>query len=163
MSRLLAAPRQQVWEAWTDPKQVVQWWGPRGFSTTIVKMDVRPGGEWRHTMHGPDGTDYPNLSRFLEVVEPERIVYTHAGGTKGRPGVLFTSIWTFEAVGAKTRLTVRMVFPSVRARDQVVKEYGATEGAKETLGRLAEHLAGIAGGPSGTASEDGRQVATDPA
>lgn len=52
ISRVVSAPRELVWEAWTDPKQVAQWWGPRGFSTTIEEMDVRPGGVWKHVMHG---------------------------------------------------------------------------------------------------------------
>ena len=82
ISRVFDAPRERVFEAMTDPKQVVKWWGPNGFTTTIHEMDVRPGGVWRHTMHGPDGTDYPNKSVFLEVVKPERIVYKHSGGKK---------------------------------------------------------------------------------
>ena len=82
ISRIINAPRERVWGAWTDPKQVVNWWGPNGFSTTIHEMDVRPDGVWRHTMHGPDGKDYPNKSIFVEVVKPERIVYKHAGGIK---------------------------------------------------------------------------------
>ena len=68
LSRVFDAPRNLVWEAWTDPRQVAQWWGPNGFTTTIEVMDVRPGGHWRHVMHGPDGTDYPNDIVFLEVV-----------------------------------------------------------------------------------------------
>jgi len=162
LSRVFDAPRELVWEAWTDPKQVVKWWGPPGFTTTIAKMDVRPGGEWRHTMHGPDGTDYPNRSRFLEVARPERIVYAHAGGTKGRPGVRFQSTWTFEARGARTKLTLRMVFPTAEARDLIAREYGAVEGGKETLGRMAEHLAGRLGHPATSAAPDDRPVATGP-
>src|ERR1700719_247021 len=117
ISRIVNAPREMVWEAFTDPKQVVQWWGPNGFTTTIHEMDVRPGGRWRHTMHGPDGADYPNQSVFIEVVEPERIVYSHGGGKKGGPGAQFESTWTFEAQGNKTKLTLRMVFSSAAARD----------------------------------------------
>ncbi len=141
MTRIFDAPRELVWEAWTDPKQVVQWWGPNGFTTTIHEMDVKPGGVWRHTMHGPDGTDYPNKSVFVEVVKPERIVYSHGGGKQGGPGAQFQATWTFAAQGDKTKLTIRMVFKSAAERDQVVKEYGAIEGGKQTLGRLEEHLA----------------------
>src|SRR5271156_6753607 len=86
ITRIVDAPRELVWEAWTDPKHVAQWWGPRGFSTTIEEMDVRPGGVWRHTMHGPDGTNYPNKSVFTEVVKHERIAFSHGGGKKGGPG-----------------------------------------------------------------------------
>ena len=145
ITRVFDAPRELVWEAWTDPAQVVQWWGPRGFTTTVHEMDVRPGGIWRHTMHGPDGTDYPNESVFIEVVKPERIVFSHAGGKKGDAGAQFQSTWTFEAQGEKTKLTVRMVFATAAARDHVVKTYQAIEGGNQTLGRLVEHLAKMAG------------------
>lgn len=140
ISRVYDAPRELVWNAWTDPKQVVQWWGPRGFTTTIEEMDVRPGGVWQHTMHGPDGTNYPNKSVFTEVVKHERIVFSHTGGKEGGPGANFRSTWTFEDEDGKTRLTIRMFFGSAQERDQIVKEYGAIEGGKQTLERLAEHL-----------------------
>jgi uncharacterized protein YndB with AHSA1/START domain len=91
LTRVFDAPRELVWDAWTDPKKIVQWWGPRGFTTTIREMDLRPGGIWRHTMHGPDGTDYPNKSKFIEVVKPERISYSHSGGKKGDPGAQFVA------------------------------------------------------------------------
>jgi uncharacterized protein YndB with AHSA1/START domain len=141
ISRVFDAPCEVVWDAWTDPKQVVQWWGPRGFSTTIHEMDVRPGGTWRHTMHGPDGTNYPNKSVFLEVRKHERIVYSNAGGKEGGRGTNFTATWTFEADGDQTRVTIRMVFDSAQEREHVVKEYGAIEGGKQTLQRLGEYLA----------------------
>jgi uncharacterized protein YndB with AHSA1/START domain len=141
ITRIFDAPRELVWEAMTDPRQVVHWWGPRGFTTTIEVMDVRPGGEWRHVMRGPDGTEYPNRSVFKEVVKPERIVYGHSGERKGGPGVNFVSNWTFEVVEAgKTKVTIRMVFPTAPERDFVVKEFGAIEGGKQTLERLGEHL-----------------------
>jgi len=141
ITRVLDAPRELVWDAWSDPKQVVQWWGPRGFTTTIQEMDVRPGGVWRHIMRGPDGTEYPNKSVFLEVVKPERVVYSHGGGRKGDPSAQFEATWTFEAQGDKTKLTVHMVFPSASARDLVVKTYNAIEGGNQTLDRLGEKLA----------------------
>ena len=141
ITRIFDAPRELVWEAMTDPRQVVHWWGPRGFTTTIEVMDVRPGGEWRHVMRGPDGTEYPNRSVFKEVVKPERIVYGHSGERKGGPGVNFVSNWTFDVVEAgKTKVTIRMVFPTAPERDFVVKEFGAIEGGKQTLERLGEHL-----------------------
>jgi uncharacterized protein YndB with AHSA1/START domain len=141
ITRVFDAPRKLVFEAMTDPKQVVQWWGPRGFTTTIHEMDMRPGGVWRHTMHGPDGTDYPNKTVFIEAVKPERIVYSNAGGKKGEVGAQFEAPWTFEAQGDKTKLTLRMVFPSAAVREHVVAVYGAMEGGKQALERLAEHLA----------------------
>jgi uncharacterized protein YndB with AHSA1/START domain len=144
ITRLLDAPRELVWKAWTDPKHVVNWWGPNGFTTTIKKMDVRPGGVWKHVMHGPDGTNYPNASVFKEVVKPERIVYAHGGGKEGGPGASFQATWTFETQGDKTRVTLRMVFPTAADRDAVVKEYGAIEGGNQTLERLVAYLAKMA-------------------
>lgn len=146
VSRVFDAPRELVWEAWTDPRHVVHWWGPNGFTTTIEKMDVRPGGVWQHVMHGPDGTDYPNKSTFTEVVKPERIEFSHGGARKGDPAAQFQATWTFEAMGDKTRLTIRMVFPSAAERDTVIKSYGALEGAHQTLERLAGYLPEIGSG-----------------
>lgn len=141
ISRVVDAPQELVWQAMTDPKHVVQWWGPRGFSMTIETMEVRVGGIWKHVMHGPDGTDYPNKSVFTEVSKPERLCFSHGGGAKGQPGVTFDATWTFETVEAsKTRVTIRMVFPTAEARDAVVKAYGAIEGGHQTLERLSEHL-----------------------
>ena len=140
--RIFSAPRELVFEAWTNPQHVVQWWGPNGFTTTIEQMEVRPGGVWKHIMHGPDGKDYPNKSIFIEVVKPERLVYSHAGGRKGDPGAQFETTVTFEEFnGGKTKLTMRMVFPSAEKRDEVVRFYKADEGGNQTLSRLEEFLA----------------------
>jgi uncharacterized protein YndB with AHSA1/START domain len=143
ITRVFDAPRELLWKAWTDPQQVVQWWGPRGFTTTIHEMDVRPGGVWRQTMHGPDGTDYPNKSVFIEVVKPERIVYSMSGGRKGDPAHQFEATWTFEEQGNKTKLTLRMVFASAMVREHVAKTYGVVEGGNQTLDRLGEFVAKV--------------------
>ena len=141
VTRDFAVPRELVWEALTNPRHVVNWWGPRGFTTTIETMDVRPGGVWHHTMCGPDGVKYPNHSVFQEVVKPERIVYEHGGRRENGPGVNFVATWTFEPLPEeKTRVTLRMVFPSAAERDFVAKEFGAIEGAQQTFERLGEHL-----------------------
>jgi len=142
LSRILNAPRERVWDAMTDSKQVVEWWGPNGFTTTTEKMDVRPGGVWKHIMHGPDGSHYPNKSIFTEVSKPSRLVHSHNGGKKGAPGVNFIATWTFEDLGKnKTRLTMHSVFPSAKERNTVAKFYRAIEGGKQTLARLADYLA----------------------
>lgn len=142
ITRVFDAPRELVWQAFTDPEHVVKWWGPRGFTTTIEEMNVKPGGVWKHVMHGPDGTDYPNKSVFTEVEYPERIVYVHGGARKGGPSAHFVATWTFDALDdGKTRLTMRSVFPSAEDRDKIVKEYGAIEGGRQTLERLNEQLA----------------------
>jgi len=141
ITRVINAPRELVFNAMTDPNQVVHWWGPKGFSTTIHEMDVRPGGVWKHTMRGPDGANYPNKSVFVEVVKNERIVYSHAGGKEeGGDGANFKASWTFETQDNKTRVTIRMIFMTAEARDRVVKQYNAIEGGKQTLGRLEEYL-----------------------
>ncbi|HEX3729246.1 MAG TPA: SRPBCC domain-containing protein, partial [Opitutaceae bacterium] len=97
----------------------------------------------KHVMRGPDGTEYPNHSVFEEVVKPERIVYSHGGHKQGGTSVSFQSTWTFEDIGGKTRLTMRGVFPSAEERDRVVREFGAVEGAKQTMGRLSDHLCSL--------------------
>ena len=76
-TRVLQAPRERVWKAWTDPTLLTQWWGPTGFSNIFHAFDLRPGGAWRLDMRGPDGALYPNHSVFEEVVAPERLVYDH--------------------------------------------------------------------------------------
>jgi len=143
LTRVFDAPREMVFDACADPKQVVQWWGPNGFTTTIEEMDVRVGGRWVHTMHGPDGTDYPNFGIFTEVRRPEILAHRHGGGRKGQPmDVDFESIWTFEELpGNRTRVTLRNVFASAEARDFVIRNYHAVEGGKQTLDRLAEFVA----------------------
>jgi uncharacterized protein YndB with AHSA1/START domain len=142
ITRKFDAPRELLWEAMTNPKHVVNWWGPVGFSTTIEEMDFRVGGVWKHVMRGPDGAEYPNKSVFKEIVKPEKIVYSHGGHKKGGPGVSFISTWTFEELGKnKSRVSIRMVFADTEKRDFVVKEFGAIEGGKQTLGRLAEYVA----------------------
>ena len=138
-TRLFDAPRELVFEAWTKPKHIPHWWGPKGFATTVHEMDVRPGGVWRLTMRGPDGRDYKNRIVFIDVAKPERLVYKHEPEPGSEP-VSFQSTVTFVERGDKTEVTVRMQFPSAQARDHVVKTYGAIDGLAQTLGRLAEHL-----------------------
>jgi uncharacterized protein YndB with AHSA1/START domain len=142
VTRVFDAPRRMVWEAWTDPKQVGLWWGPRGFTTTIEVMDVRVGGVWRHVMHGPDRTDYLNESIFTEVIPYEVLAYRLTGGKRGGPSVQMKKITTFEEEAGGTRVTMRLVFASAEARDRNVREYGSIEGAKQAFDRLAEHLSG---------------------
>lgn len=141
IARELDAPRDLVWQAMTDPKHVVNWWGPRGFSTAIEQMGFRVGGIWKQVMRGPDGTKYFNEHVFQEIVKPERIVLSHGGQREDGTGVRSVATWTFEALAPKkTRVTIRMVFPTAEHRNFVVKEFGAIEGARQTLERLSEHL-----------------------
>jgi uncharacterized protein YndB with AHSA1/START domain len=145
ITRTLDAPRELVFAVWTDPRHVASWWGPDGFTTTIQDMNVTPGGIWRFVMRGPDGRDYNNKIVFIEVVKPERLVYRHSGEDGTEP-VQFQTTVTFVERGGKTELTMRGVFESNEARDKVIKTYGALEGGKQTMGRLADYLAKLDGG-----------------
>jgi len=137
VTRVFDAPRNLVFETWTDPRHIGRWYGPRGFTLTTHEMDVRPGGVWRFDMHGPDGVDYPNKITYLEIAKPERLVYDH--GDQGTPGYFRTTV-TFAEEGGKTKLTLQNVFPSAEDRNTVVKKYNAIEGANQTLDRLGEQL-----------------------
>ena len=136
------APRELVFAVWSDPQHLAQWWGPNGFTTTTSAFDARPGGVWRFVMHGPDGRDYQNRITYDEIVKPERLVYSHGGGEDVEP-VRFKVTVTFDAIGGRTRLTMRMLFPSAAERARVIKEYGADKGLVQTLTRLAEHLTAL--------------------
>jgi uncharacterized protein YndB with AHSA1/START domain len=140
LTRLLKAPRELVFEVWTDPKHVALWWGPNGFTNTIHKMEVRPGGEWRLTMHGPDGKDFPNYIRFLEVVRPSKLVYKHAAEKEDEPGQFIVTV-TFESQGTNTLLTMKSVFNTPEDLAFVVREYQADTGAIEHANRLEAYLA----------------------
>lgn len=137
--RLINAPRELVFDAWTNAEHIGNWWGPEGFTTTTYAMDVRPGGVWDFVMHGPDGRDYKNKITYTDVVKPERLAYKHAGeGADG--GVRFLSTVTLGEMFGQTSLALRMVFESAEEREQNVKKYHSIEGGKQTLARLAQHV-----------------------
>jgi uncharacterized protein YndB with AHSA1/START domain len=138
-TRVFDAPRDLVFSVWTDPNHLGQWWGPSGFTTTTSSFDMRPGGVWRFVMHGPDGRDYQNRITFEEIVPPERIVYRHGGDEEVEP-VRFTTTVSFQDIGGKTRITMRLDFPSAAERDRVNREYGADKGLAQTLTRLEQHV-----------------------
>lgn len=140
VTREFDAPRELVWDAWTQPQHVAQWWGPNGFTNTIQEMAVQPGGVWRLTMHGPDGTNYPNKIAYLEVVKPERLVYDHSGDSE-EDKMHFHVTVTFDEHRGGTRLTMRMRFATAEERQQVIDDFGAMEGANQTMGRLRAYLA----------------------
>jgi uncharacterized protein YndB with AHSA1/START domain len=105
-TRVIAVPRELVWTAWTDPKHLAQWWGPKGFTNTFNEFDPKPGGHWRYVMHGPDRQDYKNHSVFLAIVKPERIVLEHLSAPQ------FLLAATFREDGGKTKITFRQIFRS---------------------------------------------------
>ena len=141
-TRLIDAPRELVYEAWTDPKHVGHWFGPDGFTTITKSMDVRPGGKWVFVMHGPDGTEWPNVVTYEEVTAPTRLVYPH-GDDKELD--MFHVTMTLDDEGGQTALTMRAVFKSAAARDFVVRERGAIEGGKQTVQRLEAYVRGLRG------------------
>ncbi len=137
--RTFAAPRERVWEAFTDPAQVDQWWGPDGFDTTTDEMTVKPGGVWRFVMVGPDGEEYQNRVEYDAVEEPARLVYAH--GSPDDPEQFRVTIALGDVENGGTELVMVMRFPTAVDLDEAI-DHGADEGAKQTLGRLADHLAG---------------------
>jgi uncharacterized protein YndB with AHSA1/START domain len=140
ITRIFDAPREAVWEAWTDPTQVSQWWGPRGFSAPFVELDARPGGELRIDMQGPDGTIYPSRGVFHEVSEPERLVVSTAlVDDQGKTLIEARSTVTLAEEGGKTRLTLEVEVVEL-APEAAEARAGMDEGWNETLDRLAEHL-----------------------
>jgi len=141
ISRLINAPQALVFEVWTDPMHIAKWWGPDGFTLTVYEMNVQPGGVWRSTMHGW-GTDFPSKIEYLEVLKPERLVYTHGSGMENDPGEFHVTV-TFEQQGLKTLLTMRSLFKTAAARDMVVREYKAIEGGNQTIDRFEKQLAEI--------------------
>lgn len=137
ITRTLNAPVELVWEAWTNPEHIANWWGPNGFTNTISKMDMTVGGEWDLVMHGPDGTDYKNKSVFKEIIPFKKIVYQHASA----PG--FTATIQFEAQGEQTLLTWHMLFETAEQFIQVVKTFKADEGLKQNIEKLNLYLQGM--------------------
>jgi len=134
ITRLLDAPRELVWEVFTKPEHIKHWWGPNGFTNTIDKMEVKPGGAWEFVMHGPDGKDYKNKSIYKEIVKPERIVFEHIGPN-------FTATITFKEEGNKTFITWQNVFETAEQLDWAIKTVKADEGLKQNIDRLAAYLA----------------------
>jgi uncharacterized protein YndB with AHSA1/START domain len=133
-TRIVSAEREEVWQAWTNPILLAQWWGPRGFRNTFYEFDLRPGGAWRFIMHSPDGAHFPNESVFLEIVQPERIVFKHLAPVHG-----FLATAEFAVEGTRTAIRFSMLFPTV-AECARSKRYVA-QGNEENFDRLETLLA----------------------
>jgi uncharacterized protein YndB with AHSA1/START domain len=138
VSRLVDAPRELVFEAFTEVRHLSQWWGPDGFKTTTRAFEFRAGGVWDFVMHGPDGTDYQEWISFTDIVAPERIALLH-GESRDDPNA-FESFLTFAPDGAGTRIEMRTVFPTRELRDEAVERYHAVEGGRQTLSNLAAYV-----------------------
>jgi len=137
--RFLGAPRERVFDAWTDPEQIGKWWGPQGFKTTTHTMDARPGGVWDFTMHGPNGRDYKSRIVYLQVERPVFLAYKQAG-EGADAGMQFHATVTLGEMSGKTSLTLRILFATTEERDHNVKTYHSMEGGTQTLERLAQHV-----------------------
>ena len=142
ISRVINAPRELVFEAFSDVRHLSRWWGPTGFTTTTSAFDFRVGGAWRFVMRGPDGTDYQEWISWTEIDPPKRIVLLH-GEREGDPNA-FESVLTFTSDGAATRIEMRTVFPTKEMRDEAVEKYHAIEGGSQTLAKLADYVTTIA-------------------
>ncbi len=137
LTRIYNEPLKTVWQAWTDPQQVAKWWGPRGFTITNHSKDVRTGGHWDYTMHGPDGTNYPNKTKFLEVVEYSKMIYDHGANDTQPP--LFRVTVLFTEKNGQTELDFTMAFENAEIATQMKKFIKQANG-DSTWDRLAEYL-----------------------
>jgi uncharacterized protein YndB with AHSA1/START domain len=133
-TRTFDFPRERVFEAFSDPSRLARWWGPKGFTSTVHEFDLRPGGTWRFTMHGPDGVDFPSESVFVEVVKPERIVFQHVSEDHR-----FDMTVTLDEQGGGTRLTWRMRHASAGECARV-KRF-VVDANEQNFDRLAAELA----------------------
>jgi uncharacterized protein YndB with AHSA1/START domain len=134
LERVIKAPVELVFEAWTNQEHIKHWWGPNGFTNSISKMDVRPGGDWNLVMCGPDGRDYPNHNRYVEVVPNAKLVLEHVDF----PHFLMTI--TFEPQGNNTLLRVTSEFDDEAVLMQAVREFGAAEGFIQNIDRMEGYL-----------------------
>ena len=147
-SRIFDAPRDLVFKAMTDPNLIPRWWGPRGVTTAVDKVEVRPGGAWRFVSRGAGGDQDAFRGVFREIVPPERIVQTFEW--EGLPGHISVDTSVFEEIDGKTRLTTTSLFDSVEDRDGMLKA-GMETGLRETLDRFAELLLELRGSGTKTA------------
>lgn len=142
LCRVIDAPIERVFAAWTDPAQITQWFGPAGFTCDTTECDIREGGRWCFTYTGPDGTRWPNRIDFVTIDPPHRIEMEHGADSDPDP-IRFHVTVTFDAQGnGKTVLTLRQIHPSAERR-KVVIGFGAVELGYQTLDKLARHLAAV--------------------
>lgn len=137
ITRDFDAPRELVFKAYTDPKLVSQWFGPREYTTTVDKMDARPGGLWRFVQRNPNGDEFAFHGVHHDIVAPERIVATFE--FEGVPGHVLLQTLTLQPLGLKTRLVGQLVFQSVADRDGMVAS-GMQRGSDDSMDRMAEIL-----------------------
>jgi uncharacterized protein YndB with AHSA1/START domain len=142
LTRTYDAPRDLVWRAWTDAKHLANWFGPRGFTSSVPELDVRVGGALRIVMHGPDGNDYPMKGVFREVVAPERLKFSNIAVDKDGNHLLEGETTVIlEEQGGKTRLTLHaQAVGRVPMAPQMLA--GMEAGWSQSLDKLEELVAG---------------------
>lgn len=144
VTRRFDAPRELVFQAWTDPEHVRQWWGPPGSTMLVCEADVRPGGSWRRVTMDAGGGEVPFKGVYQEVRPPERLVYTEIYDVEpynaGEPA---RNVVTFGEEGGQTLVTVTTTFPNRQVRDYVLQN-GLEARAAAEMDRLAELLATLA-------------------
>ncbi|NER12082.1 activator of HSP90 ATPase [Leptobacterium flavescens] len=136
LKRTFNAPVELVWEAWTRPDHIAQWWGPKGMETRVVEHDFRPGGKWEYVMIMPDGKEFITNGRYLEIVEFEKII-SSADFKPMTEGVEIQAF--FEADGDKTNFTFKVVHPTEEYCRQQEK-MGFMNGWGSVFDRLNEFL-----------------------
>ncbi|MCG6145561.1 SRPBCC family protein [Leptospira bandrabouensis] len=129
-----------LFEVWSKPEHLSEWWGPDGFTLTIKSLDFSNGGIWEFVMHGPDGHDYKNKIQFIEISKPHFILYQHLGDGEGDEDVNFQSRIVFEKAGEGTNLIMEQIFSDKQELERVNEKYGAIEGGKQHIGNLAKYL-----------------------
>lgn len=159
MTRVFDAPRELVWQAWTDQKHLARWWGPHMFTNPVCEIDLRPGGAWRIEMQGPQGERHPAKGVYREIAQPERLVFTidhsdlpdawhdmvNPGRDRkaGKPSLEALVTVTLEEEAGKTKMTIAIRFESAAVRDALVK-LGMTQGWSQSLERLEAAVGGPA-------------------
>lgn len=148
ITREFSAPRQLVWDVWTEPKHVEKWFGPKGFTTRVESVDFKVGGKWKYVMVGPDGTEYPSVGVFREIVPIEKIVSTDEFGEGFEEiesvknidlpqGMIATTL--FDDLGERTKLTIIVSHPTVEDREKH-EAMGVVDGWNTTLDKMEEYL-----------------------
>lgn len=136
ISGTFKVPIELMWEVWTHSEHVVNWWGPEGFTNSIHKMDFRVDGEWKLSMHGPNGINYPNRSIFREIIPHEKIVFEHFNPH-------FITTVSFKSKGEESQIEWTLHFDSAEMRETLNKAQNAEEGQKQNMKKLEKYLSAL--------------------
>jgi uncharacterized protein YndB with AHSA1/START domain len=142
ITRTFSAPRGLVFRAWTDPSQLAQWFGPKGFTIPVCEVDLKVGGALRIVMRAPDGTEHPMRGVFREIVADERLVFTNlAVDANDKPLLEGLTAVTFEDEDGATRVTLTASASGAAGVVERMLE-GMEAGWSQSLDKLAEFLLG---------------------